>query len=156
MGDSYENFHIFIYAFILNFCFTPITVEYYVSPDGDDGNTGTTYQDPFATIDHVFGLISADTNQVYGVNIYILPGEYTQHVTVNRSGRFNYPIKILAFSNEYKPIFYGDDATIFSGYDAVFRFNNARYFIEIEGLILRDVTANDNMRGIWMQGDHNI
>ena len=126
------------------------TINYYVSPDGDDNNTGLTYEDPFATIDHAFSLIPTDTNQVYGVNIYVLPGDYNQHIFVNKSGRFNYPIKIVAFSNQYKPVFYGDDNNIFSSYDAVFRFNAARYFIEIEGLILRNVTANDNMRGIWM------
>ncbi|HSD62207.1 MAG TPA: right-handed parallel beta-helix repeat-containing protein, partial [Ignavibacteriaceae bacterium] len=29
-------------------------------------------------------------------------------------------------------------------------------FTILDGIILRDVTANDDLRGIWMRGDHNI
>ncbi len=152
---NYEDF-IVMYLSIIRFQpFAQTPLEFYVASDGDDSNQGT-YLSPFATVDRAFQEIPSDPNNHYGVNIFVLPGNYTQHIYVNKNGRENYPISILAYNSENKPVFYGDDVSVFSGKKAVFRWPDKYDYIILDRLILSDVTANVDMRGIWTNGDHNI
>lgn len=58
------------------------TVTHYVSPTGDDATGDGTEANPFRTIAHAVSLIPDVVRDEY--NIYLLPGEYDENVSVAR------------------------------------------------------------------------
>ena len=90
------------------------TTRYYVSPEGDDSNSGRTETAPFASLQ-----FAADT-LAPGDTLILLEGTYNERVIVQRSGTAENPLVIMT-----KP---GDEAIIDGtgielsnfGYDGVF------------------------------------
>jgi len=62
---------------------------YYVSPAGDDTNDGSQTH-PFATIQHAAKLVTP------GTTVHVLPGTYTQPVTLNTNGTANARITFIS------------------------------------------------------------
>jgi hypothetical protein len=129
----------------------------YISPTGNDITGTGTSNSPYLMVTK--GLSRKDTSRA--LEIYVMPGNYNQVVTVNRTGSFNYPIIIQAYNPTHDPsiksVFWGNDTSaIHSSDDAIFRWNNKLDYITLDGLIIQSATANNNLRGFWMNGDHMI
>jgi len=82
---------------ILTLCLTVLAqsdgIQYYVSPDGDNGNSGTSVSLPFRSIQHALQLAGP------GDTIHLGPGHYYQDVYTVRDGEPGRPITIAGTSN---------------------------------------------------------
>lgn len=67
--------------------------QYYVSPDGDNGNSGTAPLSPFRSIQQAVQLAQP------GDTIHLLPGHYYQDVNTIRDGAPGRPITITGTAN---------------------------------------------------------
>jgi len=76
---------------------------YYVSPDGDDENSGETRDDPWQTLD------KAGTEAEAGDTVILLEGEYPDKLQPQNSGEEGNPI-IFKADERHKAVFTGDDA----------------------------------------------
>lgn len=76
------------------------TAKYYVSTNGNDGNSGMNLTQPFATLTRAVGL--ADPGDL----IYVRGGKYpsTVRIRLARSGSATQPIRVCAFPGEH-PVF---------------------------------------------------
>ncbi len=68
-------------------------IHYYVSPDGDSGNSGVSVSRPFRSIQHALQLAQP------GDTIHLGPGHYYQDVYTVRDGEPGKPITIVGTSN---------------------------------------------------------
>ena len=68
-------------------------VQYFVSPDGDNDNSGVTPSQPFRSIQHAIQLAQP------GDIIHLGPGHYYQDVNTIRDGEPDRPITIVGTSN---------------------------------------------------------
>lgn len=66
---------------------------YFISPVGDDKNSGKSNQEPFKTIQHAINLARA------GDTITLLSGEYYEDIKSVRAGKKEKPIKIMGSSD---------------------------------------------------------
>jgi parallel beta-helix repeat protein len=76
------------------------TVHLYVSPEGDDGNTGLSDDDPLATLAHAVSLAAP------GTQIRVLPGTYHESLAVEGIGSADAPTWIMGW--EGIPVFDGE------------------------------------------------
>ena len=162
-----------LYAFLflsLSYSLFPqADTTYWIAPTGNDSNYGTDPNKPLAKINAALNKIPNPLT--YSVYICVKPGNYNQVVNINKSGNAEYPIIIKlyneipsecgddndAYSNMYNgAIFYGSDNTIFSNAQAVFNWSDSLDYITIDGIKIKNVTANDNLAAaIWIRGNHN-
>jgi hypothetical protein len=81
----------------LLFCFASVGQsdgkQYYVSPDGDNDNSGVSVSRPFRSIQHALQLAQP------GDTIHLAPGHYYQDVFTIRDGEPGRPITIVGASN---------------------------------------------------------
>jgi hypothetical protein len=105
---------------------------FYLSPNGNDSNTGASEQDPWATLDHAWQFLYP------GDTLVLLDGIYYQSLDPNeRSGEPGNPITIRA-KNDGKAIIdgQGNRSTVdFEG------FRNASYYV-LEGIVARNSSEN--------------
>ncbi len=128
------------YACVLMFCailVLPIAAqaEYYVAPDGDDGNSGT-LASPWRTIQ------KAVDRALAGTTIYVRAGTYDGQVNVTRSGYSGQYISIENYPGE-RPVIDGDHTNEYG-------FNVTGSFIRIKGFEIANLKANpakSNPRG---------
>jgi hypothetical protein len=151
---------LFLFLFCLLSCsiFSQITIgplyipqSYYVSPTGNDTNSGTPSSYPLATIHKA--LTKKDQSR-YGMIINVMPGNYKQAVKIDTTGGPNYFIRIIATDTTNKPVFYGNDST-FIGKDAVFNWGSNVSYITLYGIKIKKAIQTDTLRGIWVRGDNN-
>jgi hypothetical protein len=72
---------------------TPKTI--FVSPNGNNDNSGLTINDPFLTINHAVDIAAP------GDTVYLLPGKYREIINLNsKNGEAEKPICIFGYSND--------------------------------------------------------
>lgn len=107
----------------------PIVIStYYVSPLGNDSNTGT-IENPFKTIQKTCNVVKA------GDTIYIREGTYKERINLQTSGTIDNYITITNYNNE-NVIIDGTGIDWFTPYDAwncLFDLNKQQY-IKINGI----------------------
>ena len=113
---------------ILIFVTTNFAADYYISPSGNDSNSGTDSATPWATFDHSMSVLQPD-------DILILKdGTYNQSLNVTISGTEASPITFKA-ENDGKAIVDGEgtktpcDITSYSG---------RMHDITVEGIVFRN------------------
>lgn len=67
---------------IENAAVTPIEADLFVSPSGDDSNSGLTFEDPFRTADHALYVIAEDS--LHPRTIHLAPGVYSPEANGER------------------------------------------------------------------------
>src|SRR5262245_3701342 len=81
--------------------------DYYVAPNGDDSNSGTSIEQPFATLQHAHGAVSAgDTVYIRGGTYAIVqPANSGAGVAITKSGTSDTNrIRFWAYNGEV-PVF---------------------------------------------------
>lgn len=63
--------------------------QYYVSPNGNDSNSGTSRSDPFKDLKYASGLLKP------GYTLHVLPGTYTTNINLKYHGQINNYINII-------------------------------------------------------------
>jgi len=110
------------------------STTYYVSTTGSDSNSGTSTAKPWRTIQ------KAANTMVAGDTVIVLAGNYSERVTVSRSGSANAPIT-----------FQSDGGVSMNG----FVLNNASY-ITIRGFYITDTPNSWTGYGIYVVGSNNL
>ncbi len=85
-------FQVFILCTVVLSCFSTqvnAKTNFFVSPDGDDLNTGNNTQAPLQTISYALELAQP------GDSIKLMSGEYIQNITTVRAGTSSQPILII-------------------------------------------------------------
>jgi hypothetical protein len=119
---------------------------YYVSPNGDDGNTGT-INTPFKTIN------TALNKAVAGDTVMARGGIYYEKISFPKSGTSEKNITLKAYAGE-KPVIDGSKILV-TGWQALVTFNAVRY-ITIEGFDICNLfssTHNTDPEGIYIYGN---
>lgn len=119
------------------------TTYYYVSPDGNDSNNGTSRNTAFKTLTKALSKANA------GTTIFMLNGTYRYSSTfkLSKNGTSSEPIKILNYSG-HSPVI---DFSAMSESSSNRGFQISGDYWIIAGLSIRN--AGDN--GIHISGDHN-
>ncbi len=101
VDDYFMGGRVAVDADILHGCLTQVAHDLWVSPLGDDQNSGTTEDDPLKTLTHAYAIIDADS--LHPRSIHLLPGTYAPS-----SGQL-FPINLRSYVSL---IGAGRDATI--------------------------------------------
>ncbi len=143
---------------ILHSKLVPVQHDLWVSPDGDDSNSGSSPDDPLKTIVHAYHLIQADS--LHPRTVHLLPGVYSpsggqlfpinlrSYVSLVGSGReetildmeYVYPRAMYGFDEERNytirsmSVIHSSRVDIMSGTSFVFN----------DGLVLEDMLFADN------------
>ena len=125
---------------------------YYISPTGDDNNSGTSVGDPWATISYALG--GWDNNQgpaqiQPGDTLILMDGVYYQSISPRISGEPGSPIIIRA-QNDGMVTLDGENAR-----SAIDLSNNVNYIV-IEGIIVKNGPRVRGQHVIGISGSHNI
>lgn len=114
---------------------------YFVSPVGNNLNTGQSVSQAFATIQHAYDVSNG------GATIYVIQGTYHEHIYVqNKSGTSSNPI-LLKNYNGAQVIFDGDSTQTLAT-NAIINFDNVDNAI-IDGILFRNAT-NSNAKGLFI------
>lgn len=125
-------------------CFPQSTI--YVSTSGNDNNNGS-IQYPFSTIQKAIDEASE------GDFISIASGTYYDPIVIDKNN-----ISIYAADLESKPVIIANGDK-FATLDGVIRWTsnslNKYDNVTVDGIIIRNATANYKLRGIWINGNNN-
>ena len=111
---------------------------FFVSPDGSDGNNGTSYDSPFATINKAL--------RSGAKRIMCFGGKYYQ--TIDMSNAMHEDIEISSYSTTQNPVFYSPDSLIsstesaVSGYQYVYEASVTKTFASGNNWIYQDSIAD--------------
>nr|NQU92672.1 S8 family serine peptidase [Bacteroidota bacterium] len=91
--SSYQAFPIQVYSFdILNSKTELVDADLYVSPDGDNSNSGLSEEQPFKNIDYAFSMIMADL--LHKNTIHLMEGTYSSSTSEK-----SFPVHMLDYTN---------------------------------------------------------
>ncbi len=128
--------------------------DFYVAPDGDDGNSGT-MAEPFASVERAEAAASAGDTVFLRGGVYALSGSAeTSGVSFTKSGTEGAPIQYFAYPGE-TPIFdlfdLRPNARV-TGLDVQSDWIHLRG-LEVRGV--RQIVVGDSW-GVRIRGDHNV
>ncbi|MBO6132180.1 MAG: hypothetical protein J6P28_09490 [Treponema sp.] len=126
-----------------------VSNTYYISPNGNDSNTGLFSQDPLKTFSAAFNKMS------YGSTLIVMDGTYTPdnngiEVNFNSGSSSNY-IKIKA-QNKGRAIISGGNTTKANDYALM---SISGRYIMIDGLVFKDLKAQNGATGIRLENGAN-
>lgn len=130
----------FFYGFIVAFCLALLTpslvsaADYYVSPSGNDSNSGTS-SSPWKTVQK--GVSSASA----GDNIYLREGTYNESVSISKSGASGSPITLSSYS--------GENATINGGSSSAIKSSGGVKYWNLQGLTILSTNRYTVQLGGW-------
>jgi len=125
-----------------------IGANYYVSPNGNDSNSGS-LNSPWKTIQRAANLVKA------GDTVYVRGGTYNETISITRSGSSNAGLRII-FKNYpgETPIVDATGKSVIDGQSGVFDLANVSY-VTIEGFDIKNFTTNSTNNvpiGIYVWG----
>jgi parallel beta-helix repeat protein len=139
-----------LYLFTILFCFSFILNSQTVWVDGLNGNDSYNggENDPYQTVTHAINSVDPG-----GIINIVNPGQqfhYDERVTINKE---RLTIQAADFNN--KPIFDGSSSTTFANARAVINWSGTRENCTVNGIEIINITAHNNLMGIWVHGDGN-
>jgi Secretion system C-terminal sorting domain/Right handed beta helix region len=124
-----KQFVVFVFLSFSIFSFGQ--TNYYVSPTGNNSNSGTSVATAWQTVQHAAN--SATPNSI----VNILAGTYNELVSINVSGTAGNPIVFKNYQNNVVIISGSGFTSSFSNLISI----NSKNFITIDGLILENLSA---------------
>lgn len=121
--------------------------EFWVSPDGDDGASGSS-DDPWATLQH-----AVDASEP-GTTVIVSGGTYEQLLTIDRSGEPGRPVSVVAAPGE-QPVLDGSGLDVPAGQSGMIEIDG-QHDVVIEGLEItgyRSDVSGEVPIGVFLTGE---
>ena len=118
------------------------THNYYVSPSGNDANSGLSIAEAWKTIAYA---ASAASPVIAGDTVFILQGTYNERVLVEKSGTYGTNIVFTNYQNEVVTVD-GSGISWGNSWNGLIDISNRKY-VEVLGLNVK----NSDYGGIWVE-----